>query len=83
MREDVKTNAVLPWALELLLVFVAVVEMIGLQSSRLMKAGGGVFVFSARGTVLYCKWSEVNRSRAGHGKIQIVETDPSEASGCP
>ena len=43
-----KTKAVLPLALELVLVFVVVVERMGLQLSRLMKAGGGVLTFSAR-----------------------------------
>ncbi len=49
VREEVKTNAVVPFALELVLVFVVVVvERMGLQSLRLMKVGGMVFGFSAR-----------------------------------
>ena len=52
MREEVKTKADLPFALELLLVLVVVVVIIGLQSSRLMKGGGGDFLVSALASVL-------------------------------
>lgn len=41
VRDDVKTNAVVPRLLEFVLVFVVVVARIGLQSSRLMNVGGG------------------------------------------
>lgn len=45
VRDDVKTNAVVPRLLEFVLVFVVVVVVarIGLQSSRLMNVGGGDF----------------------------------------
>lgn len=47
LRAEVKTKAVVPLALELVLVLVVVVDRMGLQSSRLMNAGGD-FVVGAR-----------------------------------
>lgn len=53
VRDDVKTNAVVPRLLEFVLVFVVVVARIGLQSSRLMNVGGGVFRLGTVRDVLY------------------------------
>ena len=68
VREEVKTKAVVPFALELVLVFVDVVARMGLQSLRLMKVGGTAFVFSARESLELQKSGALDVSRDWGGR---------------